>query len=586
MRSRSKGLTGLVAVAAAALLAISACGGGGSTNNNDSNSANAGYADCDKSPNTCNGGKTKPGGEYIFALDQTFTSWNVYTAEGNTLVAQQALAGVLPQVYRSDPSGAITLNSDLMESAELTNQSPQTVVYKIKPNAVWSDGTAISADDFKLAWKLNTGKPEDCTKCAPASTSGYEVVKSVVGSDNGKTVTMTFDDGTVYADWKALFSTDGLYPSHLATKQGFDLATPAGVNSANDWFTKTVPAWSGGPYIIDTYNKDQSIVEKKNDKWYGAVKPSLDKLIFKFVVEQASLAPAMQNKEVLGMNPQPNANLVQQVGQIPGVISRIGHGYQWEHVDLNLKNKYLADKALRQAIFTAINVKTIIDKTYGVFDKAAKPLGSHNFFPGDKHYKDFVTSTGQGSGDVEKAKKILTDAGYTITNGKLMTKTGEAVPELRFRHSKGNQLRATTAELVQAQLKQIGISMKVQVTETLGQTLATGDFDLMIFAWVGSPLFQGPAEQNWVTGSASNFGAYSNPEADKFFKQGAQSFDLDKAAELINKGDELMAQDAYVLPIAQKPTFTATYQDWANIRDNPTQWSPTYNVQEWGQRAS
>jgi peptide/nickel transport system substrate-binding protein len=585
MRSRSKGLTGLVAVATATLLAISACGGG-STSNNDSNSANAGYADCDKSPNTCNSGKTKPGGQYIFALDQTFTSWNIYTAEGNTLVAQQALAGILPQVYRSDPSGTITLNSDLIESAELTNQSPQTVVYKIKPDAVWSDGTAISADDFKLAWKLNSGKPTDCTKCVPASTSGYELVKSIVGSDNGKTVTMTFDDGKVYADWKALFSTDGLYPSHLATKQGFDLDTPAGVNSANDWFTSTVPTWSGGPYLIDTFNKDQSIVEKKNDKWYGAIKPTLDKLIFKFVVEQSSLAPAMQNKEVLGMNPQPNANLVQQLNQIPGVISRIGHGYQWEHLDLNLKNKYLADKALRQALFTAINVKTIIDKTYGVFDKAAKPLGSHNFFPGDKHYKDVVTPTGQGSGDVDKAKKILTDAGYTIANGKLMTKAGAAVPPLRFRYTKGNQLRQTTSELVQAELKQIGIDVKIQETETLGQTLSTGDFDIMIFAWVGSPFFQGPAEQNWVTGSGSNFGAYSNADVDKFTKQGAEEFDLDKAADAINQGDAIMAQDAYVLPIAQKPTLTATYQDWVNIRDNPTQWSPTYNVQAWGQRAS
>ena len=188
------------------------------------------------------------------------------------------------------------------------------------------------------------------------------------------------------------------------------------------------------------------------------------------------------------------------------MIYRIGHGYQWEHLDLNLKNKYLADTALRQAIFTAINVKSVIDKTYGVFDKAAKPLGSHNFFPGDPNYKDVVTPTGQGSGDVEKAKKILTDAGYKIEGGKLITKTGEAVPSLRFRHTKGNQLRATTGELVQAALKNIGLDIKIEVTETLGKTLSTGDYDMIIFAWVGSPLVPGSAEQNWVTGNGGNYG--------------------------------------------------------------------------------
>jgi peptide/nickel transport system substrate-binding protein len=586
MRSRSKRLTGLVAVAAASVLGITACGGGGSTSNNNATSSNAGFADCDKNPNTCNGGKTKPGGEYIFGLEQAFTSWNINTSEGNAFSASMALSGLIPQVWRADPDGSMKLNSDLMVSSELTNQSPQTVVYKIKPEAVWNDGTPISADDFMLAWKQNSGKPEHCNKCDPASTSGYDVVKSIVGSDNGKTVTVTYEDGKIYADWKGLFSTDGLYPAHLATKQGFDLTKPDGVKSAADWFSVTVPTWSGGAFLIDQFNKDQSLVLKKNDKWYGAVKSTLDKLVFKFIIEQGSIQPALQNKEIIAMYPQPNANLVTQVNQVPGVISRIGHGFQWEHLDLNLKNKYLADMPLRQAIFTAINVKTIIDKTYGVFDKAAKPLGSHNFFPGDPHYKDVVTPTGQGSGDVEKAKKILTDAGYKITDGKLFTKTNEAVPSLRFRHTKGNQLRATTGELVQAALKNIGVDVKIEVTETLGRTLTSGDFDIMIFAWVGSPLFQGAAEQNWTTGNGGNYGAYSNPEVDKLVKAGATDFNLDKAADLLNQADEIMSKEAYVLPIAQKPTLVFTYQDWVNIRDNASQWGPTYNVQEWGQKAA
>ena len=166
-----------------------------------------------------------------------------------------------------------------------------------------------------------------------------------------------------------------------------------------------------------------------------------------------------------------------------------------------------------------------------------------------------------------------------------MAKTGEAVPSLRFRHTKGNQLRATTAELVQAALKQIGIDVTIDVTETLGKTLSTHDFDMIIFAWVGSPLFQGPAEQNWLTGGGGNYGLYTNAEVDKLVKAGATNFDLDKAAESLNEADAIMSKDAYVLPIAQKPTLTATYENWVNIRDNATQWSPTYNVDEWGQKA-
>ncbi|GAA2609945.1 ABC transporter family substrate-binding protein [Dactylosporangium fulvum] len=585
MRTRSKGLTSLVAVGAATVLALSACGGGGDSDKGTPTS-NAGFADCEKNPNTCNGGQAKPGGEYIFGLEQSFTSWNINTEEGNTFDASKAMSGLIPQVYKADPAGQMQLNADLMVSAELTNQNPQTVVYKIKPDAVWNDGTPISADDFTLAWKQNSGKKEHCSGCTPATTSGYDLIKSIVGSDGGKTVTLTFEDGKTYADWKGLYSTDGLYPAHLATKQGFDLSKPEGVNSAADWFSETVPTWSGGPLLIDTFTKDQSLVLKKNDKWYGKVKPSLDKVVFKFIIDQGSVIPALRNKEILGMSPQPNAALVNGANETPGVIYRIGHGYTWEHLDLNLKNKYLADVALRQAIFTAINVKSVIDKTYGVFDKQAKPLGSHNLFPGDPNYKDVVAPTGQGSGDVEKAKKILTDAGYKIENGKLITKSGEPVPALRFRHTKGNQLRATTGELVQAALKNIGVEVKIEVTETLGKTLSTGDFDIMIFAWVGSPLFQGSAEQNWVTGNGGNYGGYSNADVDRLVKQGAQELDAKKAADLLNQANEIMAKDAYVLPLVQKPTLTFTYSDYVNIRDNATQWGPTYNIQEWGQKAA
>jgi peptide/nickel transport system substrate-binding protein len=157
---------------------------------------------------------------------------------------------------------------------------------------------------------------------------------------------------------------------------------------------------------------------------------------------------------------------------------------------------------------------------------------------------------------------------------------------MRFRHTKGNQLRATTGELIQAALKNIGLEIKIEVTETLGKTLSTADYDMIIFAWVGSPLFQGSAEQNWVTGNGGNYGSYSNAEVDKLTNDGARSLDPKKAADLINQGNEIMAKEAYVLPIAQKPTLTFTYSDYVNIRDNATQWSPTYNIQEWGQKAA
>ena len=109
---------------------------------------------------------------------------------------------------------------------------------------------------------------------------------------------------------------------------------------------------------------------------------------------------------------------------------------------------------------------------------------------------------------------------------------------------------------------------------------------MIIFAWVGSPLFQSSAEQNWITDGGGNYGNYSNSEVDKLTREGATSFDLKAAGDKLNQADEILSKEAYVLPISQKPTMIMTYQDWVNVRNNSSQWSPMYNIQEWGQKAA
>jgi len=574
MRTRSKRLYGLVAVAAASLLVVGACStnkGGGTGNN-----VSAGFADCEKKPNDCNGGANKQGGTITATLEKTLPNFNVIDADGNTFETAQVMNGLIPSPFVVFPDLTPHLNTDLMVSAEQTSTSPQTIVYKLKPNATWSDGSAIGLDDFMYAWKVQNGT--DCPDCTAASTTGYELIDKIEGSDNGKTITVTFKEA--YPDWKALFS---LFPASVAKKNG-DMTTPAGLKKAFDGFKDATPDWSGGAYVVTDYQKDVSITLSPNPKWYGK-KPSFDKITFRMITDQAQEVPALQNREVQYIYAQPNQDMVTQVKAIPDVNYTLGKGLVWEHIDLNLKNTFLADKALRQAIFTAINVKDIISKTVGQFFPGAAPLGSHNFVPGQPGYKDYVTATGQGSGDAAKATKILTDAGYKIEGGKLMSPKGQPVPTLRMRHTEGNQLRAQSSELVQGALKQIGIDVKIEVTKTLGNTLSTGDYDLIIFAWVGTPFVSGNKDL-WSTKGGGNYGKYSNPQADEALVSAAKETDESKVRDLLNKADELMTPDAYVLPLYQKPTFLAVYKDFANIRDNATSSGPTYNIQEWGLRAA
>jgi peptide/nickel transport system substrate-binding protein len=574
-RSRAAKLGAFVGAAA---LLLSACGGGGG--GNAAQQTGQAFADCDKSPNTCNtatADQLQQGGDVSYVIEKNVPNWFVLSAEGNVFETAEVTKGILPYTFYSTPDLKPALNKDFVESADLTD--PTTIVYKINPKATWSDGTPLSADDFIYNWKVQNGK--DCPDCTPADTSGYDQISSVTGSDGGKTVTVKLVKA--FTDWRKLWASSGaIYPAHLAKQHG-DNGTPAGLAASVKWFSTTVPTWSGGPFKISKFVNNQSITEVPNEKYWGK-KPNLNSVIFRVITDATQEPTALQNNEVQVIYPQPQVDLVNQLKNMPNISSYIGLGLQWEHFDFNLKSKPLGDKALREALFTAVNRKDMIAKTVGQFTDKVQPLGNHNFMPQQTGYKDVVSGTGQGSGDVEKAKKILTDAGYKVSPNQLTDPTGKAVPELRIRYAVGNQIRQDECELFAKAAAQLGVKIKIQPTDDLGQTTSTGDYDIAVFAWVSSPFPFSGAKQLWGTGQGSNYGKYTNPKVDDLMAQAGSEPDLAKAADLINQSDQLMTNDAYVLPLYQKPTIIAASDKIANIRNNSTLDGPVYNMAEWGIR--
>ncbi|MGH3972286.1 MAG: ABC transporter family substrate-binding protein [Pseudonocardiaceae bacterium] len=574
------------ALVACATVVLAACGGGGSGGGAGDGQRQTGsvFAACESSPNTCNSVKLselKQGGQLTYAIEKNVANWNLLSSEGNVLETGWVLKGLLPPTFITRPDLTVVLNDDLLESAKVTNANPQTIVYKIKANAVWSDGTPITAADFRYNWKVQNGR--DCPNCTPATTAGFNEVQSVVGSDNGKTVTATLSKP--FTDWKQIWGSGSpLYPAHIAAQHG-DINTPQGMAASFTWFGATVPNYSGGPFHIDNFRNNESVTLVPNPKWYGQ-RPKLDRLIFRIITDATQEPTALQNREVQVIYPQPQVDLVQQVRNIPGVSSFIGLGLSWEHFDLNLNNRFLTDPALRIAMFTAVDRQAIIDKTVGQFTDKVQPLNNHNFVPQEGGYEDVVSETGQGAGNVTRAKEILAAAGYQIKGDQLYTRLGQLVPPLRMRYTVGNQVRQTECELFAQQVKPLGITVQIVPTDDLGGTLSKRDFDIAVYAWVASPFPYANAMQLWVTGQGNNFGNYSNPSVDRLIVAAASSTDEAQAKEMLNQADRLLTKDAYVLPLYQKPTFIAMYDTVANVRNNSSLDGPPYNVEEWGFRAA
>jgi peptide/nickel transport system substrate-binding protein len=589
-------------LAAGLTLVLAACGSGGS-GGGSAQSGSAGLSSCDTQgkANTCNSAATKPGGTFTYTIEKNIQQWNVQDTNGNTFENGEALGVVLPQVFVPQPDFSVRLNTDLVTSAAQTSTSPQTLVYKINPKASWNDGTPITADDFVYYWRTNNGK--DCppppasdssqTKgCLPQSTAGYDRIKSVTGSDGGKTVTVVM--AKPFSDWKSLFGAGyPLYPAHVAEKlsgaKTGDAAHMTAAQMTQGWqyFQKTPPTKyaTAGPYKMQDWADNDHATFVPDPKWWGKDKPSLKRLIFKVITDATQEPIALRNNEVQGIYPQPEVDLVKQIKDIPNVTYTIGNGLSWEHFDLNLHDPVIGKyKALRQAMFTAISVKDIMAKTVGQFDPKVKQLGSHNFVPGQAGYQDLVSATGQGSGDLAKAKKYLTDARFTGVGTALKTPDGKTVGPFNCRYTTGNQIRQSECQILQSDLGRLGIKVTIDPigAADLGTVLAGHQYDIIVFAWVASPFPSSNAQQNWVTGGGGNYGGYSNKKVDSLVARAVGETDQTKAAALLNQADSIMVNDAYVLPLYQKPTFLAVQDRFANMRDNATNVGPPYNTAVWG----
>lgn len=575
----------LIAAASAVVLGLAACstssgGGGGSTSNTGVTAGTAGtgnLSDCATKPTTCNSGTAKKGGSLTYVLEKTIPGWNQVYSPSNVFEVGEAESGILPQPIISTPDLKPVVNPDVMVSATQTKTNPQTLVYKIQPSAVWSDGKPIDFSDFKYLKDVSDGTT--CPKCGAASSAGYNQIGSITGSDNNKTVTVVMKKP--FADWLSMFGV--LLPAHIAAQHG-GTSGATGLNTSFQWFDKNVPTFSGGPYMISNYQKDKSITETPNPKWYGKTKPSLDKLTFEIITDQTQEPTALQNKEVQAIYPQPSADLVNQVKQIPGISTYLGKGLIWEHFEFNEKSQFLKDVQLRRAIYTSIDRKAIIARTIGQFVKGATPLNSHIYVPGQPGYQDNVTATKQGSGDINAAKDILTKAGYKGVGSSLKTPSGTPVT-LRCTYSEGNTNRQTECEVVQHTLKELGITVTLKTTSDLSE-LGNGNYDIIVFAWVDSPFVVAGAQQIYELKGGADYGANNDPKVESLINQASVSTDPAKVQKLMNEADVALTQDAYELPLYQKPTFLAAYNNVVNIRDNATNSAPTYNDAEWGFKAA
>jgi peptide/nickel transport system substrate-binding protein len=528
--------------------------------------------------------EVQEGGTVVLAGEQEPTGLNWLQSEDNAAWTQYLMQHLWPYVQLQLPDGSFVPRDDI-GSYELTSEDPQTVVYTINPDAVWSDGTPITADDFIFTWESQSQCAEAAEAADPATVynaagcQGYDVMESVEGSDDGKTVTVTFAEP--YADWEALFGP--IFPRHAFEAAGngdpvvgFNTGFKIENLPSGDAITEYVP--SGGPFIVTDYQPGVSMTLERNPDYWGENSSNVDTLLVRWITEGTQQAPALQNGEVDVIFPQAQLDLVQQVRAIPTATTFIGFGTFWEHMDLNQDNPHLADLAVRQALALAIDREEIVQRLPAQFDPSAQVLNNRIFFPADERYVD--NSGEYGTQDTEGAKAALEGAGYTLGPDGVYTHPERGRLSVRITWRDPNERRQSTAQLVQAQAKEAGMEITFAPQPDF-EFLDARNFDIALFGWTGGATLAGN-DSIYRGNGGQNYTGNANPEIDSLFDQANVELDPDARADLMNQVDELIWADMATIPMFQVPELLANDQEIGNVIYNGYSNAFTWNMQQWG----
>lgn len=296
-----------------------------------------------------------------------------------------------------------------------------------------------------------------------------------------------------------------------------------------------------GPFKVERFRPNEELVAVRHTEYWGDP-PLVDRVIFKVLADNSSRVLAVQSGDVdIAEYIAPES--VATVSRAPNLAVRSASPVALEFIYLDHRKEPWRDARVRRAIAYSIDREALVDS---VMQGAG--------IPADGPFAPAVVQCPQVQGhpfDPAQARELLSQAGYQDTNGDgMVEKIGQPLTMELLTYPQRPELPAI-AQVVQANLKDIGIRVNIRLVEGIDAALEQGDWDGGMYfnnmAVTGDPYR--PLSVFFTTNGPANRGVYSNPQIDEMVRRINQAKEREERERLACEASQAIVNDLPVIPL-------------------------------------
>jgi peptide/nickel transport system substrate-binding protein len=474
------------------------------------------YLEAARSAGSVPGGERQGGTAVVAAINDIPGGMNALAANDYTAVQHQQFVNLMTLVtYGED----LTPMPYLAESWEVSADGTE-LTFHLRRDVRWHDGEATDAHDVAFTYLRAT----DPRTAFP--NSGYWDFYA-----KGEGGVEVVDDYTVmvrmtpHAEFMEPWRTVAIMPEHL-------LADVRPEDLSEHPYGTRCPV-GNGPFVFAEQRPQDRWVFEANPGFPEELggRPYLDRLVYRVIPDETTLLVELLNGAIdvyIAPNPE-QAGPIQDDADLQ-LLRFASRNYAF--VGWNTRRPTLQDRRVRRALTLATDREEIVSGLLRNFGQIANS-GVPPFHWA--HSPDLIDT----SYDPESAGRLLDEAGWLDADGDGIRENAGGEPlRVSIKYNQGNRLRQEVAEVMQAQLSQVGVEVLPQEVEwgtLLGQIFepSSRDFDGVVLSWVSdfkldeSGLFHSQRSED-----PTAFSGLSSSEVDRYLDTLQVVTDRDEARTL------------------------------------------------------